>query len=249
MSAVLNGTDQAFRVSSQFGLGDASQSGWAISAMFKRSRIDQVVRESIAARGNAGSSTSYGRIQFADSGNVLEGMRYAGATDTFGNTVVTSTSEWNHAVVYFPPADGVSRTCRLWVNGAQNDTATSTRSSTSALDTFYIGRTGGTINLLYFGGKVAHVTLLQGEPTLAEAALLATKVPSAITFDSAVPLAYWSLHSDGTDQIGSFDLEAINSPTFDTGDHPEVSGGDVSEAPFLIIPRRQLFVTRRVIQH
>lgn len=252
MSVVLNGTNQALRISSQFGLGDASQNGFTISAFFKRSRVTHGDNENIAARAMSASSTSYAQMEIQNTTNIVRARRYAGASDTAAGPAITSTSTWYHAAAYFPPADGVSRTLRFWLDGVQEASTTSTRSSTAALETFYIGRAGGTINLAYFGGKIANVSILQGEATLAEVGELGTKVPSAITFSAATPLAFWPLLDDPESDIGSYTLEEINSPTYDTGDHPTLTGGGGGGGDpdtFLIVPRRQLFVSRRVIQH
>jgi N-acetylneuraminic acid mutarotase len=84
---------------------------------------------------------------------------------------------------------------------------------------------GGWAN--FFAGKIAEVCIWNIALNASDiAALQAGAIPSFI--QSASIVAYWKLYDDALDTGGDqLDLELVDSPTFDTTDHPDI-GGTVS---------------------
>jgi len=130
-----------------------------------------------------------------------------------------STGSWQHFCgVYAGNSDR-----RSFLDGGGKGTNTDLLDFTSAIDQTVLGAYNEAYGWSgYVNGKLAHVTIWNCALTDVEVANLAGGA-NAQTVQAASILAHWELLNNGVDAVGSYDMTAYGSPTWDTGDTPPVA--------------------------
>jgi hypothetical protein len=249
---ILNGTTQYGRVSGTLGLGNLNAAPRTFAAWVKRSRTSHSETERIMLHGDI--TASDGRWAGIDI-NTSNAPRAVGLLDVAvvatGSATIANTNTWHLVIGRIPAMSGEIRTkVRSFPVGGS---ATTTESALSvslsgsyAPDGLYIGRNFTATNL--FAGKVLYTTVWNSYLSDADCDTLETTLPTDVSAQTLVE--HWELTSNGNGMNGNH-LTLFGSPTFDT-DAPELDpgGGGPGEDPYpyLIVPRRQFFVSRRVIQ-
>lgn len=217
MSITLNGSNQYLR--------STSPSGWAlpltICAWFKASNASAY--NPVADVDNTG--TAYNILtHFGNSSQELAARSQSGGTAY--NAVSSSTmtdNNWHHGAAVFVS----SSSRKVYLDGGSLGT------NTNAVDggTSYVSVGRLSTLSLYFGGKISHVAIWGAELSAGDIALLAAGMPASSVQPGSL-LGFWPLYEDALDDAGSNDLTAYNSPSFDTGDEPPLSGGTQVDLDF-----------------
>lgn len=186
---------------------------------------------------SAGSSIQI----YLDSGSALHGVGQYLAVQR--DQVVSGTfadDTWVFAAVVVPPDDGVGGTLTAYRDAT---TATNTlnggNTATQDLSALTIGNFSGGGTYSRMKGWVAEWAAWKSASaaTLNSAAVEAqTKYPSAVSALS--PLTYYPMLADATTGVVNAALTNNGTVTFDSGNHPSLSGGGGGGGSKLLLQRR-----------
>lgn len=143
--------------------------------------------------------------------------RAGGSTNCGGSTGFDfTTATWYHLCGVF--TDETSAT--MYINGG-NSAANNPETFPTGVDRLAVGRATTSSPTWQTDGKVAHAAVWDSALSEANCQALAAG-DNPLTVDSGNLIAYWPLLTDATDSVGSNDLTAQGTITFDTEDNPTV---------------------------
>lgn len=146
-----------------------------------------------------------------------------------GATVAFDT--WTFVGAYFGPNDGSSHDHTSYTDSSvNNDASEGTDNISGNFTSFKCG--GDFENNNDFTASpydIAEVFIVSNiNKTDADALAVEAQTKKPNTFATATPDHYWPLLSDATASIGGVNLTSSGSPSFDSGEHPSLSGGGSS---------------------
>lgn len=214
MSVVLNGSSQCL-----YTLNALTGATFTLSAWMKPTNVTSAGIVACSDIKNSTLYKVYGMLNAAGTvgGDPLCAQCYDGSTYKYAATTTGYVaSTWQHVCGVFTSSSSRA----AFLDGGSK--GTNSESCVGNANEFVVGCQRSQDPLSYFNGKVAQVAIWDIALSDAEVAQLAEGV-SPQNIQAAHLTNYWTLATDGTRTVGSYDLSSTGSPTFDEADNPNVN--------------------------
>lgn len=215
MSVSLNGTNQYLNAAAS-----VTAYPFSVSAWMKTSDLTQngVLVDIGATTFAASKSHNYTEFRGAVGGDPVRASTYYTAATSAASSTGVSSGTWHHVLaVYNSDTDR-----RVYIDGGSKGTDSGNQNGDANITVMVVG-VGGNGAFNHFAGNIAEVGIWSSALSDANAVTLAGgALPTDV--DSSNLEEYWSLLSDANSDGGNSatDLTGQGTPSFDSGDHPDV---------------------------